>query len=74
MQAPDTVYGFEKHLDGWLATLEGPSPTGLAKWTPGFWLRFSILFNLLLGALVFWPNNFFNPGLVLMRLIACGTF
>ncbi len=64
MQAPDTVYGFEKHLDGWLATLESPAPTGMQKWTLGFWARFSVLFILMLGALVFWPNNFFDPALL----------
>ena len=68
MQAPDTVYGFEKHLDGWLARLSGPSPTGLAKWTPQFWLRFAVLFFVLLTALVYWPNNFLNPDLLTITL------
>ena len=68
MEAPKTVYGFEKHLDGWLATLAGPSPTGLAKWTPQFLVRFTVLFFMLLLALVFWPNNFFDPDLVSFTL------
>ena len=68
MEAPKTVYGFEKHLDGWLATLAGPSPTGLAKWKPQFLVRFTVLFFMLLLALVFWPNNFFDPDLVSFTL------
>lgn len=64
MQAPDSVYAFEKHLDSWLATLAGPSPKGLKKWTPLFLAQLAILFSVLAGALVFWPNNFFDPQLL----------
>jgi|GEM_PF-5573377 len=68
MEAPKTIYGFEKHLDGWLATLAGPSPTGWKKWTPQFLVRFTALFMALLAALVFWPNNFLNPDLLTFTL------
>lgn len=76
MKAPDTLHAFEKHLDGWLKTLSGPSPTGRAKWTPQFWARFSVLFTVILSALVFWPNNFLNPDLlnVTFALGALGTW
>ncbi len=69
MQAPDTLYGFEKHLDGWLKTLSGPSPTGLRKWTPRFWAQFGVLITVLVAAMVFWPNNFFDPDLLNVTLV-----
>ena len=72
MKAPDSLYAFEKHLDGWLANLSGPSPTGCEKWTLNFWARFSILFLALLAALVFWPNAFLNPDLLVVTFILGG--
>ena len=64
MEAPDTVYAFEKHLDGWIARLSGPRPEGFDRWPPNLIAQFSILLILLLWALVFWPNNFFHPDLI----------
>lgn len=64
MNAPDTVYGFEKHLDGQLTELESPAPLGFHKWTGDFWMKFSVLFTFLSAALVFWPNNFFDPNVL----------
>ena len=69
MQAPDTIYAFEKHLDGWLKTLAGPSPKGFTKWPIHLIVRFVILLTVLLAALVFWPNNFFNPDLIHITFI-----
>lgn len=68
MQAPETLYAFEKHLNGWLQDLSGPDPKGFEKWTPLFWVKFSILFTLLLSAMVFWPNNFFDPDVLIVSL------
>lgn len=64
MDAPKTVYAFEKHLDGWLRSLSGPSPTGFDKWSPHLIAKFTTLLALLIAALVFWPNNFFEPNLI----------
>jgi glycosyltransferase Alg8 len=64
MNAPKTVYAFEKHLDGWLHSLSGPSPKGFDKWPPRMIFQFAALLALLIAALVFWPNNFFNPNLI----------
>ena len=69
MKAPETVYGFEKHLDRWLATLECPAPKGFAKWTPEFLLKLSFLAIFMCWALVFWPNNFFDPDFLLVTFI-----
>ncbi|MEM7268079.1 MAG: glycosyltransferase [Pseudomonadota bacterium] len=69
MKAPDTLYAFEKHLDGWLKGLESPAPSGLQKWTPHFWAQFGALLIALIAAMVFWPNNFFDPDLLHVTLI-----
>ena len=72
MKAPDTLYAFEKHLGHWLETLAGPMPNGLKKWTPKFWLQFSVLCTFLIAALVYLPNGFFEPN-VLAVTITLGT-
>ncbi len=64
MKAPDTIYAFEKHLDGWLQRLSGPAPPGFDKWSPRMIAQVTVLLAALVGALVFWPNNFFNPDLI----------
>ncbi len=64
MKAPETVHGFEKHLDGWLSDLSGPAPTGLRKWSPPLIAQCVILFSVLLAAVVFLPNAFFHPDLM----------
>ena len=64
MEAPKTVHAFEKHLDGWLNSLSGPSPKGFDKWSFRMIAQFTVLIVLLIAALVFWPNNFFNPNLI----------
>ncbi|MEP4979262.1 glycosyltransferase [Ascidiaceihabitans sp.] len=64
MDAPKTVYAFEKHWDGWLRSLSGPSPTGFDKWSPYRIAQFTTLLALLIAALIFWPNSFFEPNLI----------
>ncbi|AXI48645.1 transcriptional regulator [Sulfitobacter sp. SK012] len=64
MNAPKSIYAFEKHLDGWLHSLAGPSPKGLDKWPPRKITQFTVLITMLIAALVFWPNNFFDPDLI----------
>lgn len=68
MKAPDTVYAFEKHLDGWLKQLSGPAPSGFAKWPLKRLAQLGVLITGLLAALVFWPNNFFDPDLLHISL------
>ncbi|WP_299868063.1 glycosyltransferase [uncultured Roseobacter sp.] len=72
MQAPDTVYAFEKHLDGWLKTLSGPVPKGFAKWSLRKSVQFALLLGLLSAAMVFWPNNFFHPDLLQVTFVLGG--
>ncbi|MGR3762299.1 glycosyltransferase (plasmid) [Roseobacteraceae bacterium NS-SX3] len=64
MQAPETVYEFEKHLDRWLKDLSGPAPAGVRKWPPRKIAQMAVLTLLLLAALILWPNNFFDPQLI----------
>ncbi|MEP4198336.1 MAG: glycosyltransferase [Aliishimia sp.] len=64
MNAPKTIHAFEKHLDVWLKSLSGPSPTGFEKWTPRMITQFAVLISALTAALTFWPNNFFEPDLI----------
>ncbi|MEM9638452.1 MAG: transcriptional regulator, partial [Pseudomonadota bacterium] len=69
MKAPDTVYAFEKHLDGWLKTLAGPMPRGFAKWSMVRIVQFALLIGLLCAAMVSWPNNFFHPDLLQVTFV-----
>ena len=68
MEAPKSVAAFEKHLDGWLARISGPSPRGLQKWTLVKGAQFITVITALTWALVFWPNAFFNPDLLYVTL------
>lgn len=68
MEAPKKLYAFEKHLDARLAKVVGPTPSGLQKWTPKFWMNFSVLLTVLITAMVFWPNNFFDPDVLTISL------
>lgn len=69
MKAPDTVHAFEKHLDGWLKTLAGPMPRGFAKWSVVRIVQFGLLIGVLCAAMVFWPNNFFQPDLLQVTFV-----
>ena len=64
MEAPDTVHGFEKHLDKWLENLSSPEKRGLAKWPVKQRLYMFCLVGTLIAALVFLPNRFFDPDLL----------
>ncbi|CUH76316.1 chitooligosaccharide synthase NodC [Tritonibacter multivorans] len=69
MQAPDTVQGFEKHLDGWLDGLSSPAKQGLAKWPTKQRILLACLLASLITALVFLPNRFFDPDLLHVSLV-----